>query len=36
MQAKKVMVLLAASSLAFAAQALTLTVKDVKIAQRYP
>ena len=35
MNMKKMMVL-AAGSLAIAAQALTLSVKDVKIAQRYP
>ena len=36
MHMKKMMTLLAAGSLALAAQALTLSVKDVKIAQRYP
>ena len=36
MQLKKMMMLLAAGSLAIAAQGLTLSVKDVKIAQRYP
>ena len=36
MHIKKMMMVLAAGSLAIAAQALTLSVKDVKIAQRYP
>ena len=36
MQLKKMMMALAVGSLAIAAQALTLSVKDVKIAQRYP
>ena len=36
MQLKKMMMALAAGSLAIAAQGLTLSVKDVKIAQRYP
>ena len=36
MNATKAMTLLAATSLAISAQALTLAVKDVKIAQRYP
>ena len=36
MNMKKMMMALAAGSLAIAAQALTLSVKDVKIAQRYP
>lgn len=36
MNATKMMTLLAATSLAISAQALTLAVKDVKIAQRYP
>ncbi len=36
MNMKKMMMALAASSLAIAAQGLTLSVKDVKIAQRYP
>ena len=36
MQLKKMTMALAAGSLAIAAQALTLSVKDVKIAQRYP
>ena len=36
MHIKKMMMALAAGSLAIAAQALTLSVKDVKIAQRYP
>ncbi len=36
MNMKKMMMVLAAGSLAIAAQGLTLSVKDVKIAQRYP
>ena len=36
MHMKKMMMVLAAGSLAIAAQGLTLSVKDVKIAQRYP
>ena len=36
MNAKQVMTMLAATSLAISAQALTLAVKDVKMAQRYP